>query len=80
LLAEDVIATKKAHAAITKAIAFLSIFPFSCRKVDGPENNALLRELLIPFDSSGYLALFEVDDANTVTVLAIRHQREDDYH
>lgn len=29
--------------------------------------------------SAGYVALFEIDEANTVTVLAIRHQREDDY-
>jgi hypothetical protein len=26
------------------------------------------------------VALFEIDDQQTVTVLAVRHQREDDYH
>ena len=25
-------------------------------------------------------ALFEIDDSKTVTILAVRHQREDDYH
>jgi hypothetical protein len=39
-----------------------------------------LRELLIPFGHSGYVALFEIEDASTVTVLAVRHLREDDYH
>jgi mRNA-degrading endonuclease RelE of RelBE toxin-antitoxin system len=39
-----------------------------------------LRELLISFGSAGYVALFEIDDAETVTVLAVRHQRESDYH
>jgi hypothetical protein len=38
------------------------------------------RELLIPFGHSGYVALFEIDDDRTVTVTAVRHQREDDYH
>ena len=39
-----------------------------------------LRELLIPFGRSGYVLLFEIEDAATVTVLAVRHQLEDDYH
>jgi plasmid stabilization system protein ParE len=39
-----------------------------------------LRELTIAFGVSGYVALFEIDGAKTVTVLAVRHQREDDYH
>jgi plasmid stabilization system protein ParE len=26
-----------------------------------------------------YVALFEIEDGETVTILAIRHQREDDY-
>jgi hypothetical protein len=39
-----------------------------------------LRELLIPFGASGCAALFEIDDAETVTILAVRHQRDSDYH
>ncbi len=39
-----------------------------------------LRELVIPFGHSGYVALFEIEDAATVTILAVRHQLEDDYH
>ena len=35
--------------------------------------------MLIPFGSSGYVVVFEIEDANTVTILAVRHQREDDY-
>jgi hypothetical protein len=37
------------------------------------------RELLIPFGQSGYVLLYEVDSAASVTILAARHQREDDY-
>jgi plasmid stabilization system protein ParE len=40
-----------------------------------------LRELVISRGQSGYLALYTYDDvADLVLVLAIRHQREQDYH
>ena len=35
---------------------------------------------LIPFGSAGYVALFEIDDRSHVSILAVRHQREEDYH
>ena len=34
---------------------------------------------LIPFGNSGYVALFEIENSHTVTIPAIRLQREDDY-
>lgn len=64
--------------AIKNGIRSLETSPFSCRKA--VPDNPLLRELVIPFGSAGYVALFEIDNAETVTVLAVRHQREDDYH
>lgn len=40
-----------------------------------------LRELVISRGRSGYLALYSYDEQNdAVLVLAIRHQRKDDYH
>ena len=55
----------------------LSRVPFVYRKAgDSP----FLRELLIPFRGAGYVALYEIKDAAHVTVLAVRHQLEDDYH
>jgi hypothetical protein len=42
--------------------------------------NPFLRELMIPFGATGYITLFEIDDDKTVSILALRHQREDDYH
>ena len=80
LIVQDLSAARKAQAAIIEAVKFLTIFPFSCRKAEGSTGNSFVRELLIPFGNAGYVALFEIDDANTVTVLAVRHQREDDYH
>ena len=55
----------------------LSRSPFVYRKAgDSP----FLRELLIPFRGAGHVALYEIKDAAHVTVLAVRHQLEDDYH
>ena len=42
--------------------------------------NRALRELVIPFGASGYVALFEIVESDRVIVGAVRHQREDDYH
>ena len=68
---------ERALDAIRNAIVLLESSPFSCRKA--ASGNAFLRELVIAFGASGYVALFEIEDARTVTVLAVRHQREDDY-
>ena len=38
-----------------------------------------LRELVIPFGAAGYVALFEIESNGIVSILAVRHQREDDY-
>lgn len=63
---------------IASAWKVLEEFPFSCRKADG--GDPFIRELVIPFGASGYVALFEIEGESTVTVLAVRHQLEDDFH
>jgi plasmid stabilization system protein ParE len=78
LAPRDYAAALRARAAIEKAYALLRDMPFASRKAD--PDNPFLRELIIPFGSAGYVALFEIEDQYTVTVLAVRHQREDDYH
>lgn len=74
--AEDLELAGRALGVITAAVDTLSRSPFIYRKAG---SGAFLRELLIPFGSSGYVALFEIEDASTVTILAVRHQLEDDY-
>lgn len=74
---EDLDLAKRALGAITEAVESLKRSPFIYRKAD---DDPFLRELLVPFGSSGYVALFEIEDAATVTILAVRHQLEDDYH
>ena len=77
LAERDLLAAERALQTIGHAWSFLEEFPFSFRKAD--DEHPLLRELIIPFGGAGYVALFEIEDDQTVTVLAIRHQREDDY-
>jgi plasmid stabilization system protein ParE len=67
----------KALAAVRSGIQTLATSPFTCRKAS---SSPFLRELIISFGHSGYVALFEIEDASTVTVLRVRHQLEDDYH
>lgn len=74
---EDLALAEQALSAITGAVDSLRRSPFICRKADA---DPFLRELLIPFGRSGYVALFEIEDAATVTILAVRLQLEDDYH
>lgn len=78
LLEQDLRAARRAREAIGKSVEFLRELPFSCRKA--APDNPFLRELVIPFGATGYVALFEIEDNETVTILAVRHQREDDYH
>src|SRR3990167_2475592 len=80
LLERDIGAAERAQAAIAKAVELLEIFPFSCRKAAGGPGTPFLRELIIPFGGAGYVALFEIEDNRHVTILAVRHQREEDYH
>lgn len=70
----------RARKTIAASMKLLEEFPFTCRKAEDDSGNAFLRELLIPFGSAGYIVLFEIEDQSTVTILAARHQREDDYH
>ena len=65
---------------ILSALLTLTRHPYTCRKAQHSELGSYLRELVIDFGSYGYVALFEITDPSTVTVLAVRHQREEDYH
>jgi plasmid stabilization system protein ParE len=73
----DLSLPKQAIAALQSGIATLKTSPFTCRKAG---QSPFLRELIVPFGRSGYLALFEIEDDSNVAVLAVRHQLEDDYH
>jgi plasmid stabilization system protein ParE len=78
LLGKDLRSAERALEAIREAVELLRFSPFSYRKA--LPDNPFIRELIIPFGSSGYVALFEIEEDNNVSVLAVRHQREEDYY
>jgi plasmid stabilization system protein ParE len=67
---------ERALNAIKTGVAFLKTSPFACRKVG---QSPFLRELIITFGGTGYVALYEIVNDRTVIIGAVRHQREDDY-
>jgi plasmid stabilization system protein ParE len=76
--AEDFDAAQDTVDAIRTAVeTHLAKTPFIFRKAGA---SPFLRELVIPLYRTGYVAMYEIGPGNTVTILAIRHQREDDYH
>ncbi len=69
-------AARRAAERITTAIDQLAAFPLLGRPCQ-EHLPADFRELLIGFGNDGYVALYRVDAAaDTVTLVAIRHQRE----
>jgi plasmid stabilization system protein ParE len=80
LLEQDLDLAEEAVDAIEAAMALLEQFPFSCRKAAGGAHGPFLRELIVPFGTTGYVVLFEIEPGHVVTVLAVRHQRESDYY
>lgn len=71
----DWIDAERAIRTIEAGLASLREYPYACRKA-GEGDDPFLRELLIGF--GGYVVLYRIDE-DTVTVAAVRHQREDDY-
>jgi plasmid stabilization system protein ParE len=62
-------------AAIRSAVETLSTHPLIGRRVEGD-----LRELVISYGATGYIALYRFDiQRDQVRVLALRHQREIGY-
>ena len=73
---ENPIAGGAAAAAILDAVKILERHPHIGRPVHGQ-----LRELVISHGRTGYVALYRVSArADSVEILAIRHQREAGYH
>jgi len=75
LLAEDPPAAIETAELVTGAVAMLEKHPLLGRAAS--DN---LRELVISRGQSGYLALYDYEAAaDTIVILAIRHQREAGY-
>lgn len=79
--AETVEEAMRAYEAIavirSVADSHLSTTPYSYRKVG---QRPTLRELIVPFGSTGYVLRFDIRTPGFVLVIGARHQREEDYH
>ncbi len=74
LAKKDRLVARKAGQAIEKRFASLATKPQSDRPLT---NYSQLRELIIAFGNTGYIALYHYDaDADCVLILAFRHQKK----
>ncbi len=70
-------AAGRAALVIQRQFDLLETLPGTGRKVDQPPD---MRELIIPFGDSGYVALYRHEPGrDEIYVLAFRHQREAGY-
>ena len=75
---EELEVVDKAVKAIRQAaLSHLSTTPYSYRKVGA---RSTLRELIIPFGTTGYILRFDIRSPELVLVIGARHQREEDFH
>ncbi|AKJ31958.1 type II toxin-antitoxin system RelE/ParE family toxin [Caldimonas brevitalea] len=65
------------HAIRSAVFHQLAATPYSFRKTG---KSPTRRELIIPFGRTGYVALYEISGPSNIVVLAVRHQREEDYY
>ncbi|MDO8351448.1 MAG: type II toxin-antitoxin system RelE/ParE family toxin [Gallionella sp.] len=76
LAAKDTAVAGSAVDAIVSSFIPLTRIPKIGRKKDGTG----LREFIIDFGSSGYIALYDFDEeVDEVVITALRHQKENDY-
>ena len=76
---DDIADAERALEALDAGLQTLGDFPYACRKA-GEGQDPFLRELIVGFGAAGYVVLYGIDNDAHVTVAAVRHQREDDYH
>lgn len=75
LAEHDPVAAPDSAAAICNAIRVLSEHPLIGRRIEGE-----IRELIISYGKTGYIALYRfLPGLDVVRILAIRHQRELDF-
>jgi len=74
---KSLIAAERAAEVIDKKLAILETMPEAGRPFD---DTMYLRELIIPFGDSGYIALYRYERSyDAVYILAFRHLKEANY-
>ena len=64
---------------MSMSIELPKVLPFSCCNALDGDGNRFPRERIIAFGRTGFVALFEIANRDSVMLLALRHQREEDY-
>ncbi len=77
---QDAFLAERAISTIEKAYELLRFMPESCRRAQLQVEGHVYREMIVKFGRSGHLVLFEIQRDQTVSILAVKHQRESDYH
>jgi plasmid stabilization system protein ParE len=67
------------EATIRDAVEVLKRLPFTGRQAR-EQDDATLRELIVPFGRAGYVVLYRIGPGPLVSVLAVRHQLEEGFH
>ena len=78
--AETVEEAMRAYEAVeairTAANVHIATTPYSYRRVG---QRPTLREIIVPFGSTGYVVRFDIRTPELVLVIGARHQREEDF-
>ncbi|MFY9261479.1 MAG: type II toxin-antitoxin system RelE/ParE family toxin [Gallionella sp.] len=73
LASKSVVAAGKAKIAIVKSIKKLPLMPEAHKPVLSHPN---IRDLIIDFGATGYIARYHYERGSNITILRIRHQKE----
>lgn len=77
-IVEDAMRAYEAVKAIRVAAnSHIATTPYSYRKVG---QRSTLRELIVPFGSTGYVLRFDIRTPELVLIIGARHQRDEDFH
>ena len=76
---DDITDAERAIETLAAGLQALADFPYACRKA-GEGQDTFLRELVVGYGAAGHVVLYRIDNDAWVTIAAVRHQREDDYH
>jgi plasmid stabilization system protein ParE len=73
---KDAALAERVLTSLRKALELARELPYVARAVD--EDDMYLRQLVVRFGKRGYVAAYRISD-EAITVIGIRHQREDDF-
>lgn len=74
---EGIVLAEGAFTALNRGLDYIAENPWGCRRAEGFATE--FRELVISWGRTGYVLLYEIEAENLISILAARHQREQDW-